>query len=430
MPLLFRESPLNSVWEGSGNVNALDVLRALSREPEVLEAWITEVGAARGEDPHLDRAVDDTLTLLGDVTSLEVVRPPPRRPDGRLPAGLAARPLRAARGGRRVLLQPARGVVQRDVRHPRGRRPRRDRRAHDPGGGLMATREWDASTYDSLPLPHVAWGQRVLDRMRLTGDERVLDAGCGTGRDGAALLERWPEVDLVGIDGSAQMIEQARSRLGDRAELHVADLTEPLPLGRAGRRGDERGRLPLDRRPRPALRPPGCGDAPGRAAHVGLRRAGTARGDDRGPRRGHRRRQVRHVVQGRGRDARVPGGRRLRRRGRAAAARPAAARGPRADGDLPRDGQPRLAPGEAARRGAPRRSCARCGRRCPSRSSTTSGSRSTRPAAELTPARPTPRRAPRPAPARGARHPGTTRRRSCRRPRCRWVARRTTPTRW
>ena len=45
LPLLFRESPLNSIWEGSGNVNALDVLRALGREPEVLQAWITEVGA-------------------------------------------------------------------------------------------------------------------------------------------------------------------------------------------------------------------------------------------------------------------------------------------------------------------------------------------------------------------------------------------------
>ena len=72
MPLLYREAPLNSVWEGSGNVNALDVLRALSREPEVLQAWITEVGLARGEDPRLDRAVDITLTMLGDTASLEV----------------------------------------------------------------------------------------------------------------------------------------------------------------------------------------------------------------------------------------------------------------------------------------------------------------------------------------------------------------------
>lgn len=94
----------------------------------------------------------------------------------------------------------------------------------------MVTREWDASAYDSLPLPHVAWGQRVLDRMQLTGGERVLDAGCGTGRDGAALLSRWPSVRLVGIDGSEQMIAAARARLGPTVELHVADLTAPLPL--------------------------------------------------------------------------------------------------------------------------------------------------------------------------------------------------------
>ncbi|NPC96798.1 acyl-CoA dehydrogenase family protein [Nocardioides sp. zg-DK7169] len=75
LPLLFRESPLNSVWEGSGNVNALDVLRALTREPAALDAWITEVGRARGGDTRLDRAVDDTLALLGslmaDVDRLE-----------------------------------------------------------------------------------------------------------------------------------------------------------------------------------------------------------------------------------------------------------------------------------------------------------------------------------------------------------------------
>jgi putative acyl-CoA dehydrogenase len=71
LPLLYREAPLNSVWEGSGNVNALDVLRALNREPEVLEAWITEVGLARGADARLDRAIDRTLALLGDTSALE-----------------------------------------------------------------------------------------------------------------------------------------------------------------------------------------------------------------------------------------------------------------------------------------------------------------------------------------------------------------------
>jgi putative acyl-CoA dehydrogenase len=61
LPLLYREAPLNSVWEGSGNVNAL----------EVLEAWITEVGLARSADARLDRAVDRTLVLLGDTSTLE-----------------------------------------------------------------------------------------------------------------------------------------------------------------------------------------------------------------------------------------------------------------------------------------------------------------------------------------------------------------------
>ncbi|MBZ5741148.1 class I SAM-dependent methyltransferase [Nocardioides mangrovi] len=99
---------------------------------------------------------------------------------------------------------------------------------------MSSVREWDAASYDALPLPHVAWGQRVLDRMELAGlggDELVLDAGCGTGRDAAALLERWPGVRVVGIDGSQQMLDQARERLGDRATLVRADLTRPpLPV--------------------------------------------------------------------------------------------------------------------------------------------------------------------------------------------------------
>jgi putative acyl-CoA dehydrogenase len=57
LPRLFRESPLNSIWEGSGNVNALDVLRALAREPETAETFLTEVRLAAGTDRRLDAAI-------------------------------------------------------------------------------------------------------------------------------------------------------------------------------------------------------------------------------------------------------------------------------------------------------------------------------------------------------------------------------------
>ena len=58
LPRLYREAPLNSIWEGSGNVNALDVLRALTREPAVVEALQAEIALARGADPRLDAAAD------------------------------------------------------------------------------------------------------------------------------------------------------------------------------------------------------------------------------------------------------------------------------------------------------------------------------------------------------------------------------------
>jgi putative acyl-CoA dehydrogenase len=85
LPLRYREAPLNSVWEGSGNVNALDVLRAMAREPDALAAWITEVGRARGGDSRLDLAVDDTLALLGETGSQEAGA---RRLAGRMAACL------------------------------------------------------------------------------------------------------------------------------------------------------------------------------------------------------------------------------------------------------------------------------------------------------------------------------------------------------
>ncbi|TRV73115.1 DNA alkylation response protein [Streptomyces sp. 130] len=56
MPRMYREAPLNGIWEGSGNVNALDLLRAMAREPESLDAFRAEVEAASGADRRLDAA--------------------------------------------------------------------------------------------------------------------------------------------------------------------------------------------------------------------------------------------------------------------------------------------------------------------------------------------------------------------------------------
>ncbi|MEU6882296.1 acyl-CoA dehydrogenase family protein [Streptomyces sp. NPDC046712] len=71
MPRLLRESPLNSIWEGSGNVQALDVLRALQREPMALNAFLSEVGKARGADHRLDGAIKGMLTELADLEGIE-----------------------------------------------------------------------------------------------------------------------------------------------------------------------------------------------------------------------------------------------------------------------------------------------------------------------------------------------------------------------
>jgi putative acyl-CoA dehydrogenase len=71
MPRLFRQSPVNGVWEGSGNVICLDVLRALAREPRSLEAYWSEVALADTGDRRLARAVDDLLADLDDPATLE-----------------------------------------------------------------------------------------------------------------------------------------------------------------------------------------------------------------------------------------------------------------------------------------------------------------------------------------------------------------------
>lgn len=64
LPRLLRESPLNAIWEGSGNVIALDVLRAAETQPESVDALAEELMHGVGSDPRLDRAIDTALSRL------------------------------------------------------------------------------------------------------------------------------------------------------------------------------------------------------------------------------------------------------------------------------------------------------------------------------------------------------------------------------
>jgi trans-aconitate 2-methyltransferase len=94
------------------------------------------------------------------------------------------------------------------------------------GPAESRTRDWDAATYQRVSVPHEEWAASILDRAGLRGDETVLDAGCGSGRVTAMLIERLPEGRVIAVDGSASMVERVRSVLRPEDEARVADLLE------------------------------------------------------------------------------------------------------------------------------------------------------------------------------------------------------------
>lgn len=88
-------------------------------------------------------------------------------------------------------------------------------------------REWNSSVYHRVSGPQVSWGKKVLARLRLRGDEVVLDAGCGTGRLTADLLEALPNGRVVAVDLSQNMLRSAGGHLapfGPRVRLVASDL--------------------------------------------------------------------------------------------------------------------------------------------------------------------------------------------------------------
>ncbi len=139
-------------------------------------------------------------------------------------------------------------------------------------------REWDAAAYDRLPIPMTAWGETVLGWLDLTGDERVLDAGCGTGKVTALLRDRLPRgdgrragrVERDGRTGAGAPGQRSRRVRRGRSLATAADRP-------AGRRDPVHRHAPLDPRPRrPVQEPRGRGLDPTVSSRPNVAAPGTS----------------------------------------------------------------------------------------------------------------------------------------------------------
>jgi trans-aconitate 2-methyltransferase len=90
----------------------------------------------------------------------------------------------------------------------------------------MSSREWDAASYHRISEPQLAWAREQLERLELSGQETVLDAGCGSGRVTAELLELVPHGRVYAVDASQAMVDHARQALDGRATVLCQDLVE------------------------------------------------------------------------------------------------------------------------------------------------------------------------------------------------------------
>ncbi len=92
-----------------------------------------------------------------------------------------------------------------------------------------AAREWNAASYHRVSGPQTAWGRRVLARLSVRGDERVIDAGCGTGRLTGELMRMLPEGRLIAIDRSWNMLLTARANLRPEFGGRISFVRVDLP---------------------------------------------------------------------------------------------------------------------------------------------------------------------------------------------------------
>jgi trans-aconitate 2-methyltransferase len=90
----------------------------------------------------------------------------------------------------------------------------------------MTPLDWDAATYDRVADPQEQWARELIARLQLRGDERVLDAGCGSGRVTRLLAELVPDGAVIAVDGSAAMAARARENLPSEVDVQCQDLLE------------------------------------------------------------------------------------------------------------------------------------------------------------------------------------------------------------
>jgi trans-aconitate 2-methyltransferase len=93
-------------------------------------------------------------------------------------------------------------------------------------GRMPTVRDWDGASYDRVSGTMEALGLEVLSRLELQGDELILDAGCGSGRITQALIEQLPHGRVIAVDQSESMVDAAKQRLGEAADVRVVDLLE------------------------------------------------------------------------------------------------------------------------------------------------------------------------------------------------------------
>jgi len=89
--------------------------------------------------------------------------------------------------------------------------------------------EWNAASYHKVSAPQTSWGQKVLNRLVVNGDERAIDAGCGSGRITGELMERLPKGRLIAIDRSWNMLMTARANLRPVLGSRVSFVQVSLP---------------------------------------------------------------------------------------------------------------------------------------------------------------------------------------------------------